>query len=297
MSHTTNTKAQDTPHCVSCPCIVTFCVSCLTLLHGFVSIGDASPLPIVAAQSMPVATVYGLEPDAYPRHLIEEVIPDEVEDRIFLLPASATTVTDTMIDTKVDLIIGEPSFSSSLVPWHNLHFWYAASAMKPFCVDATRILPNRAWLVVMAVRFAHLHTLRLPVQNVCDFDLQDYDGSAGDFTWEAHNVREFEYTAVTKPIQVLEFPLEDSLKDLEGVVPISEDLLASADASGEVNALVAWMDYGLTDSITVTSHPEQCEHGFQGVLMLPPTTVVEAGTSRFQANFAQANGQVTLALV
>ena len=31
---------------------------------------------------------------------------------------------------QIDAIIGEPYFSSSLLPWHNLHFWYAVNSIQ-----------------------------------------------------------------------------------------------------------------------------------------------------------------------
>ena len=51
----------------------------------------------------------------------------------------------------VDAVIGEPFFSSSLLPWHKLHYWYALTAlrkkhMSPECV----VLPNTASLMAIA---------------------------------------------------------------------------------------------------------------------------------------------------
>ena len=51
----------------------------------------------------------------------------------------------------VDAVIGEPFFSSSLLPWHNLHYWYALTSlrkkhMSPECV----VLPNTASLMAIA---------------------------------------------------------------------------------------------------------------------------------------------------
>ena len=58
----------------------------------------------------------------------------------------------------VDGIIGEPYFASSLLPWHNLHFWYAVSSLLSFvdeegCGDGGPppvILPGRASVMAIA---------------------------------------------------------------------------------------------------------------------------------------------------
>ena len=62
---------------------------------------------------------------------------------------------------RVDGIIGEPYFSSSLLPWHNLHFWYAINSVMSCSVERGKeeeeerretpvILPGRASLMAIA---------------------------------------------------------------------------------------------------------------------------------------------------
>ena len=50
----------------------------------------------------------------------------------------------------VDAVIGEPHFSTSLLPWHNLHFWYACSALCSLLSPDCLFLPNRASLKAIA---------------------------------------------------------------------------------------------------------------------------------------------------
>lgn len=57
---------------------------------------------------------------------------------------------------QIDAIIGEPYFTSSLLPWHNLHFWYAVSSLQKFLTPGAAvegrgcILPGKGSLMAIA---------------------------------------------------------------------------------------------------------------------------------------------------
>lgn len=51
---------------------------------------------------------------------------------------------------QVDVIIGEPFFTSCLFPWHNLYFWYAAASAARVSKPAVKILPKGATLKAIA---------------------------------------------------------------------------------------------------------------------------------------------------
>ena len=50
----------------------------------------------------------------------------------------------------VDAVVAEPHFSTSLLPWHNLHFWYACSALQGLLSPDCVFFPNRASLKAIA---------------------------------------------------------------------------------------------------------------------------------------------------
>ena len=50
----------------------------------------------------------------------------------------------------IGAVIGEPYFSSSLLPWHNLHFWYACSALRGLCSPDCVVVPASASLMAIA---------------------------------------------------------------------------------------------------------------------------------------------------
>ena len=51
---------------------------------------------------------------------------------------------------QVDAIVGEPFFAASLLPWHNLYFWYAAASAARLASPGVKILPCRATLRAVA---------------------------------------------------------------------------------------------------------------------------------------------------
>ena len=56
----------------------------------------------------------------------------------------------------VDAIIGEPYFSSSLLPWHNLHFWYAISSLRKIVAPEPErcvVIPGKGLLKAIAGMF------------------------------------------------------------------------------------------------------------------------------------------------
>ena len=51
---------------------------------------------------------------------------------------------------QVDVILGEPFFTSGLFPWHNLYFWYAAVSAAKMNRPGVKIVPQGATLKAMA---------------------------------------------------------------------------------------------------------------------------------------------------
>ena len=49
-----------------------------------------------------------------------------------------------------DVILGEPFFSVSLLPWHNLMFWYAATNCRVLLNEDGRVAPCAAKLKAVA---------------------------------------------------------------------------------------------------------------------------------------------------
>jgi protein arginine N-methyltransferase 7 len=77
---------------------------------------------------------------------------------------------------QVSLIFGEPNFSLSLLPWHNLLFWYnLQSVLKQVGSQSAVILPRKAELWAVPVHFADLWKIRCPLHFVEGFQMEHFD--------------------------------------------------------------------------------------------------------------------------
>ena len=71
--------------------------------------------------------------------------------------------------------MGEPYFLSSILPWHNLYFWYARTALATHLADGALVLPCRARLRGVALEFDHLWKCHAPVGDIEGFDVRIFD--------------------------------------------------------------------------------------------------------------------------
>lgn len=54
---------------------------------------------------------------------------------------------------QISVLMGEPYFSTSLLPWHSLFFWYCRTALAGLLQPNATILPCSATLHIVAVEF------------------------------------------------------------------------------------------------------------------------------------------------
>lgn len=72
-------------------------------------------------------------------------------------------------------MVAEPFFSSSVLPWHNLQFWYIKDRLREILPENIKIVPSSAEFYVMAVQFQDLWKIRAPVMSVEGFSLKPFD--------------------------------------------------------------------------------------------------------------------------
>jgi hypothetical protein len=76
----------------------------------------------------------------------------------------------------VNLVLGEPVFESSVLPWHNLYFARWKNNVQHLLADGvTRILPGKAYLYAMAVEMKDLWKIRAPVRSTQEIELSVFD--------------------------------------------------------------------------------------------------------------------------
>lgn len=81
-----------------------------------------------------------------------------------------------IVDLKnIHLIIGEPYFSSSILPWDNLLFVYLLNSIKQYLKPDVKIFPKEAVINVMPVKFDDLHKIRMPLRQCQGFLMDSFD--------------------------------------------------------------------------------------------------------------------------
>ena len=80
---------------------------------------------------------------------------------------------------QINLLLSEPYFSVSSLPWHDLYMWYARTSLVQRLSANATVLPRGATLKAIAVQFDHLWKIRAPV-GVCEgFDISHFDKVIG----------------------------------------------------------------------------------------------------------------------
>uniref|UniRef100_A0A8C7SBR9 Protein arginine N-methyltransferase n=1 Tax=Oncorhynchus mykiss TaxID=8022 RepID=A0A8C7SBR9_ONCMY len=153
-------------------------------------VSDGSLLPIFA-HMLGAKKVFSLENSGMLKQVIEQV-------RVPI--------------TKISVLIGEPYFSTSLLPWHSLYFWYCRTALVRLLAPNATILPCSATLCMVAVEFQDLWRIRAPCGTCEGFDVGPMDEMVQqslDFR-ESHEAEpqplwEYPCRALTQPRAVMTF--------------------------------------------------------------------------------------------
>lgn len=153
------------------------------------------------------------------------------------------------------MLIGEPYFSTSLLPWHSLYFWYCRTALARLLTPNATILPCSATLCMVAVEFQDLWRIRAPCGTCEGFDVGPMDEMVQqslDFR-ESHEAEpqplwEYPCRALTQPRAVMTFDFLQCVPEqpirCQGSLPFTR--------RGRCHGVALWMEYQLNDDIKVS---------------------------------------------
>ncbi|XP_018606961.1 protein arginine N-methyltransferase 7 isoform X2 [Scleropages formosus] len=220
-------------------------------------VSDGSLLPIFA-HLLGANKVYSLESSGLSKQIIEQVLEaNSLKGALqVLLVRPEQLTTDDLGGQQVSVLMGEPYFSTSLLPWHSLFFWYSRTALARLLRPDAVILPQCGILYIVAVEFQDLWRIRAPCGTCQGFDVRPMDKmiqQSLDFREsreaEPHALWEYPCRALTPPYPVMTFDFtqlvpEEPLNS-EGTVPFIR--------SGLCHGVVLWMEYQLTDHVTVST--------------------------------------------
>ncbi|XP_029200545.2 protein arginine N-methyltransferase 7-like isoform X1 [Acropora millepora] len=288
-------------------------------------VGDGSLLPVMAARAG-FEKVLTFEPSALYQKFLRKVIKlNNLEDKIEISGHEATSLRpQDLPSNQVDVILGEPFFSSALFPWHNLYFWYAASSLANIVKPGAKVVPGSATLRAIAVEFEDLWKFHAPVKIVQGFDVSLFNEliegskltneeinseSSRGIALEPHHLWEYPCCALSRDAAIMKFDFTSNIPSQkitsEGDIELS--------SSGTLHGIVLWMDFHLTDKLTVSTGLEQREelggkrrrlpwvrHTKQGVYFMrsPPRIPDESllkdnsPTIRYSVHFEPTTGEM-----
>ncbi|XP_044111799.1 protein arginine N-methyltransferase 7 isoform X3 [Neovison vison] len=156
----------------------------------------------------------------------------------------------------VSLLVGEPFFTTSLLPWHNLYFWYVRTAVDQHLGPGAVVLPQAASLHAVVVEFRDLWRIRSPCGNCEGFDVHIMDDMikrALDFREskeaEPHPLWEYPCRCLSGPQQILTFDFRHPVPPH----PVRAEGSIELRRPGRSHGAVLWMEYHLTPDSTVST--------------------------------------------
>lgn len=75
----------------------------------------------------------------------------------------------------INMVMGEPYFLNSILPWDNLLFIYLLKGIRNILTNDVQIFPKIAVIKGVAVKFFNLNKIRLPLGNCEGFCMKDFD--------------------------------------------------------------------------------------------------------------------------
>lgn len=263
------------------------------------SVSDGSLLPVFA-HMLGAKKVFSLENSRMSRQVIEQVLEaNSMKGGVELLETRPDQLTSSDLGgQQISVLIGEPYFSTSLLPWHSLFFWFCRSALSGLLRPDASILPGSASLHMVAVEFQDLWRIRAPCGTCEGFDVTPMDEMVQkslDFREsreaEPHPLWEYPCRALTRSESVMTFDFTQSVPQQ----PISSQGSLPLIRAGRCHGVALWMEYHLTDDITVSggltgpiSERGDCvwsRHRKQGVYFLR-TPVESSGDGRSAVSYS-----------
>ncbi|XP_047690690.1 protein arginine N-methyltransferase 7 isoform X3 [Prionailurus viverrinus] len=203
-------------------------------------------------------TVFTVESSAASHRLMKKIFKaNHLEDKINIIEKRPELLTSADLEgKKISLLLGEPFFTTSLLPWHNLYFWYVRTAVDQHLGPGAVVMPQTASLHTVVVEFRDLWRIRSPCGDCEGFDVHIMDDMikrALDFREskeaEPHPLWEYPCRCLSEPQQILTFdfrqPVPPHLIHAEGSIELRRP--------GRSHGAVLWMEYHLTPDSTVST--------------------------------------------
>ncbi|XP_040592553.1 protein arginine N-methyltransferase 7 [Mesocricetus auratus] len=220
-------------------------------------VSDGSLLSVLA-HHLGAEQVFTLESSAVSYRLMKRIFKaNHLEDKVSIIKKRPELLTSADLEgKKVSLLLGEPFFSTSLLPWHNLYFWYVRTSVDQHLEPGAVVMPQAASLHAMIVEFRDLWRIRSPCGDCEGFDvgiMDDMIQHSLDFREnreaEPHPLWEYPCRSLSEPQQILTFDFQQPVPQQ----PVRAEGSMELRRPGKSHGAVLWMEYHLTPDSTVST--------------------------------------------
>lgn len=244
------------------------------LLPGSVClcVSDGSLLSMLA-HHLGAEQVFTVESSVASYRLMKRIFKvNHLEDKISVINKRPELLTAADLEgKKVSLLLGEPFFTTSLLPWHNLYFWYVRTSVDQHLAPGAVVMPQAASLHAVIVEFRDLWRIRSPCGDCEGFDVHIMDDMIKhslDFREsreaEPHPLWEYPCRSLSKPQEILTFDFQQPIPQQ----PMQSKGTMELTRPGKSHGAVLWMEYQLTPDSTIST----------GLINLQKTRGTAAGT-------------------
>lgn len=134
-----------------------------------ISFSDGSLLGLAAA-NLGAKKIIVFEPNYLSRRSLENFVAvNNLSDKVEIV--SSFKQLENYDNNELNLVIGEPYYVNSILPWDNLRFWYLATNYAPNIPT----IPVAARIRGVAVEFKDLHKIRTPLVQCQGFNHAAFD--------------------------------------------------------------------------------------------------------------------------
>ncbi|XP_012516054.1 PREDICTED: protein arginine N-methyltransferase 7 isoform X2 [Propithecus coquereli] len=220
-------------------------------------VSDGSLLPVLA-HHLGAEQVFTIESSAASHKLMKKIFKaNQLEDKINIVEKRPELLTNADLEGKmVSHLLGEPFFTTSLLPWHNLYFWYVRTAVDQHLEPGAVVMPQAASLHAVVVEFRDLWRIRSPCGDCEGFDVHIMDDMiqrALDFREskeaEPQPLWEYPCRSLSEPQHMLTFdfrqPVPQQPMRAEGAMELRRP--------GRSHGAVLWMEYQLAPGSTLST--------------------------------------------
>ncbi|XP_031197145.1 protein arginine N-methyltransferase 7 isoform X2 [Mastomys coucha] len=220
-------------------------------------VSDGSLLSVLA-HHLGAEQVFTVESSVASFRLMKRIFKvNHLEDKISVINKRPELLTSADLEgKKVSLLLGEPFFTTSLLPWHNLYFWYVRTSVDQHLAPGAVVMPQAASLHAVIVEFRDLWRIRSPCGDCEGFDVHIMDDMVRhslDFREsreaEPHPLWEYPCRSLSEPQEILTFNFQKPIPQQ----PMQSKGTMELKRPGKSHGAVLWMEYQLTPDSTVST--------------------------------------------